>query len=419
MNFKSYYVESTTQEDFLKKALSPELRSQIYRSGGKIYQIGGAVRDELIGKISKDLDIIVVGLEMDELENILRRFGRTDAVGKSFGILKFKPHGFDKDDEPVDVSVPRVDSKSTGSGHKDFEVQLGKGITLSQDQLRRDFFMNALAKDIETGQIHDVEEQGMDDIKKKQVRMISPRSFQEDPLRMIRAIQQASRFEFTIEPKTMEEIQKNAHLIKTVSPDRFMEEFKKLFVKSRRPSIGVRLLNETGIMKEMFPTLKHSKEDYEAMDRLNKEEFPAFMTMFLHPIGTPSEVLDAVQQLRSSNELGHIIGHATAFLGQHGASPSDLDLVKFNMTVKPEVLHTIDVINKSYGKRANLVDRLDKMRRDKIPTNLKELSVRGDTLLSLGLKGQQIGKALDMMLTYAVIHKTNDPEKLTGLLNLR
>ena len=99
----------------------------------------------------------------------------------------------------ADISIPRVDSKSTGKGHKDFEVKLGKGITLQQDQLRRDFYINALAKDIDTGEVIDVERKGMTDIKNKEIRMISPVAFEEDPLRMLRAIQFAARFDFKIE----------------------------------------------------------------------------------------------------------------------------------------------------------------------------------------------------------------------------
>ena len=136
-------------ESMLEKLLTMKVRKSIKNAGGKIYQIGGVVRDELLGKVSKDLDLIVVGVELSDLEEILKPHGKVNMVGKSFGILKFVPTG-STEEEDVDISVPRVDSKSTGAGHKDFEVQLGKGITLQQDQLRRDFWINQLAKDVDT-----------------------------------------------------------------------------------------------------------------------------------------------------------------------------------------------------------------------------------------------------------------------------
>ena len=232
--FNSYLIESA-----LNLALSPDVRSPIIDAGGKIYQVGGAVRDEMLGKVSKDLDLLVVGVELNKLAKILKPFGKVNLVGKAFGIIKFKP---ERSEEDIDISVPRIDSKSTGKGHRDFEVKLGKGITLQQDQLRRDFWMNAMAKDIETGKIHDIGRKGQTDIENEQIRVIDPKAFKEDPLRMLRAIQFAARFDFKIEPETMKLIKKNVRDINSVSADRFQEEFKKMFEKAEKPTIGIDLL---------------------------------------------------------------------------------------------------------------------------------------------------------------------------------
>ena len=263
------------REDALELALPTDVRSAIIDKGGKIYQVGGAVRDEMLGKVSKDLDLLVVGLELKDLATLLTRFGKTNLVGKAFGIIKFVPDGAT---EEIDISVPRIDSKSTGKGHKDFEVKLGKGITLQQDQLRRDFWMNAMARDVETGEIHDIDKKGQTDIENKQIRVIGIRAFREDPLRMLRAVQFAARFEFTIEPKTMDQIKSSVNLIKTVSPERFQEEFKKMFEKGT-PSVGVALLKETGILKKLFPKARDAfPMEY---DRLDKKGFPAFLAVLL------------------------------------------------------------------------------------------------------------------------------------------
>ena len=105
--------------------LTKELRQDVKSMGGKIYQIGGAVRDEFLGKVSKDLDLIITGIDLDELQELLTKHGKVNLVGKSFGVLKFNPTG--EEGEPVDIVVPRIEV-STGEGHKDFEVKLGKDI---------------------------------------------------------------------------------------------------------------------------------------------------------------------------------------------------------------------------------------------------------------------------------------------------
>ena len=233
-SFTQYIGSNFLFESRLDAALPRKVRSVITSGGGKIYQVGGAVRDEILGKVSKDLDLLVTGVDLSELEKRLKPYGKVNLVGKSFGILKFTPEG---SDEEIDISVPRIDSKSTGRGHKEFEVKLGKGITLQQDQLRRDFWMNAISKDVETGEIHDVKGKGQLNIANKEVEMISPRAFQEDPLRMLRAVQFAARFDFKIEDKTLKEIQKNAKSIKTIAAERFQEEFRKMFTKAEKPSI--------------------------------------------------------------------------------------------------------------------------------------------------------------------------------------
>ena len=115
------FIQSLNEEA-LDKALSPDVRDAIVRAGGKIYQIGGVVRDEMLGKVSKDLDLLVVGVELNVLAKSISKFGKVNLVGKSFGVLKFTPEGTT---EEIDISIPRVDEKSTGKGHKDFEIKLG------------------------------------------------------------------------------------------------------------------------------------------------------------------------------------------------------------------------------------------------------------------------------------------------------
>lgn len=407
--FRSFLREKASEVD---KALNPSLRKTIKQKGGKIYQIGGAVRDELVGKISKDLDLLVTGIDMDELQRILSVFGRVDAVGKSFGILKFTPTGAPKDEEPLDISVPRVDVGSTGEGHKDFEVNLGKNISLEQDQLRRDFWMNAIAKDIDTGELHDVDGKGQYDIKNKQIRVINVQAFSDDPLRMLRAIQFAARFEFKIESDTLKKIQQNARKITTVTASRFEEEFKKLFMKAEKPSIGVNLLYTSGIMKVFLPQAKTNLAINSIIDKLDKKAFPVFMTLLLNSYGkTAGQV--AFNKFRVSSDTKDSMNAVAEYL--MNTNINNFELVEFAMRKKPADLQQIDFYCVASGKK-KITDKLTQLKRAGAPLNLKELSVNGSDLLSIGLKGPALGAALTKLLRYAVENKINDKQKLLDFI---
>ena len=160
--------------------------------------------------------------------------------------------------------------------------------------------MNAIAKDIDTGKLWDMDGKGLTDIQKKQVRMISPTAFEEDPLRMLRAVQFASRFGFTIERETLKEIQKNASTIKTVSPDRFQEEFRKMYDKSDKPSIGVNLLYTTYLMKHIFPKTVGVAD---MIDNVPKGNFPTFLAIMIgHAYGNQTKtILQKVMRLSNKD----------------------------------------------------------------------------------------------------------------------
>ena len=386
--------------DILKVSLdilTDELRRDIKSKGGKIYQIGGAVRDEFLGKVSKDLDLIIAGIDIDDLQKILNQHGKVNLVGKSFGVLKFNPFG--QEGEPVDIVVPRIEV-STGEGHKDFEVRLGKDITLEEEQLRRDFWMNAIAKDIETGEIIDIGGKGQLDIKNKQISVINPKAFEDDPLRMLRAVQFASRFNFKIEDETMKEIKKNAAKIKTVSNDRYQEEFRKMFEKSSKPTVGVKLLIETGLMNHIFSKGKVNP----LMDKLSKDTFPTFLALF----GEGSSGSEIQNVMKLSNKDANIV---QAVMDFQKINLDDLNVVKFLSKVKDkkDVIRNIDALQKA-KRQTTLSEQLKSMKGK--PTSLKELAVTGKDLLDEGISGRKIGEILNYLLELAVKTGKNDKEFL-------
>jgi putative nucleotidyltransferase with HDIG domain len=220
---------------------------------GSLYAVGGRVRDEVRAEIegveppSSDSDYVVVGVPLSELIERLRPLGRVDVVGASFSVLKVTIDG-----RTVDVATPRRE-RSVGSGHRDFLVESGPDVTLEEDLGRRDFRMNMLARAIPSGEIVDPY-RGRDDVAAKRIDIVTPASFTEDPLRMLRAAQFAARLNFSVTPTLRAAMRQAAPLVATVSPERVHDELAKLFT-AKRPSVGLLLLEETGVLAHLWPEL--------------------------------------------------------------------------------------------------------------------------------------------------------------------
>jgi len=216
--------------------------------GGTLYAVGGRVRDELRGVPVKDLDYVVTGVALQELSRRLEAIGRVDLVGASFAVLKLTTGG-----QTVDIALPRRE-RSTGTHHRDFDLQSGPEVPLEEDLLRRDFRMNAIARALPSGALVDPYG-GAADIAARRIDILLPQAFEEDPLRMLRAAQFAARFGFTLTPATLEAMRRSAALVATVSPERIADELTKLLVQAERPSTGLELLRETGVLATILPEL--------------------------------------------------------------------------------------------------------------------------------------------------------------------
>ena len=211
-------------------------------AGGKPYMVGGCVRDALLRAPVVDIDIEVYGLGSRQIEAALRKDFGIITVGVAFGVTKLK-------DFPVDVSVPRRENR-TGVKHADFDVQADPTMTPKDAAERRDFTLNAILWDPISGEIVDPW-QGQKDLDDRVLRHVSPK-FSEDPLRVLRAMQFAARFEFTVAPETIA-------LCRTLSqsdlpPERLMEEWSKLILRGVKPSAGLNFLRDCGWSK-FYPEL--------------------------------------------------------------------------------------------------------------------------------------------------------------------
>jgi tRNA nucleotidyltransferase (CCA-adding enzyme) len=224
---------------------------------GRIYEVGGGVRDKHISTVLPDVDkdYLVTGIPLEELCRILSKFGKVDLVGKSFGIIKFSPKKKKGEvAQTYDIALPRKEY-STGVGHKDFKVDFDENLKVEDDLHRRDFTINAMALELPSEKLIDPLN-GRKDIKSGLIRFTSSQSFKDDPLRILRAIQFAARFEFEIEEKTYDSLCENVNLISTVSTERIQEEINKLLLKAKRPSTGFRLMQKAGMLKIILPELE-------------------------------------------------------------------------------------------------------------------------------------------------------------------
>ena len=230
------------------KRISKELDKQ----KAKAVVVGGSVRDHFLNLPTKDYDIEVYGLEsLDELASILEQYGSVNLVGKSFGVLKFSYEG-----EEYDFSFPRTESK-VASGHRGFDVTVDGHLSFAEAARRRDFTMNAIGYDIEAKEFIDPFG-GLNDIEAKRVRHIDDKTFVEDPLRVYRAVQFVARFGFELAKESFELCKKMVAdgMLEELPKERVYEEWKKLLLKSKKPSHGFELMRKLGILERYFPELQ-------------------------------------------------------------------------------------------------------------------------------------------------------------------
>jgi len=233
----------------------------------KAYVVGGFVRDAIIGRHSKDIDIVAVGSGIElarEVANMLEI--KKVAVYKNFGTAQIKVK--DKDIEFVGA---RKESYQRNSRKPIIENG-----TLADDQSRRDFTINALAASLSKKDFGNVIDSfnGLDDLQNRIIRTpLEPViTFSDDPLRMVRAIRFASQLGFDIENETFKAISVNAERLKIVSIERIIDEFNKIIL-SPKPSVGIEMLNETGLLEIFFPQLIKLKGVENVEGKMHKDNF--------------------------------------------------------------------------------------------------------------------------------------------------
>lgn len=259
--------------------------------GAKPIVVGGCVRDTLLGIPCKDFDIEIFLVDSLELiEKTLSKYGSVKLVGKSFGVLILSVDGYD-----FDFALARTEKK-VGNSHQDFEVITNANLSFEEASIRRDFTINAIGYDYFEDKLLDPHN-GINDLKNKTLKHIKDETFVEDSLRVYRAIQFSARFGFSLDNRTLELCKKivNSDELKYLANERVYEEFKKLFLKSEKPSIGFELMKDLGILK-YFPELEA------LIDCEQDEEYHPEGDVWIHTLMTIDELSRIVSEQKIEDE---------------------------------------------------------------------------------------------------------------------
>lgn len=418
------------------------------KNGFKAYLVGGAVRDMFMNKEASDWDVATDATP----EQLISAFKKVIPTGIAHGTVTVHFMG-----EEIEVTTFRIEQGYSDGRHPD---KVSYASDIEEDLSRRDFTMNAIAVSLKDGSIVDPFN-GKADIKNKVIRSVGNplERFNEDGLRPIRAIRFASQLGFEIETNTLQAISNEKVLQKTstISIERFRDELVKL-LKSPKPSVGLKLLESTNIMKLFLPELLEGRNciqndvrGYHVFDVLDHNFYSCDgapvhkvnvrLAALLHDIGKPASKVVRVTdegeiytffnhekyseniarklltKLRfSNNEINNVCHLIENHMFHYEESWSDAAVRRFIVRVKPENIEDlIDLrLADMYGKYnmpiqikesnacdllIQLQDRIKKIQEENSAFTLKSLAVSGKDLMEIGIpSGRLIGKILDSLL---------------------
>ena len=344
------------------------LASKVKEKGGRAFYVGGYVRDLLLNIPNKDIDIEVHGIAEKDLVAILNEIGEVDYYGRSFGIYALRH-------EDIEVALPRSE-KVLGTGHRDFEISVDPDMGYKNAALRRDFTINALMMDLLSHEIMDYFN-GTDYLNKGIIRHVNDVSFVEDPLRVYRAAQFASRFGFKIDERTVELCKGIDTFV--LSRERIEEELKKALLKAERAEIFFECLKEMNQKDVWFKGVNNLSclMKYES-NRINADNKYYFMVLLL-ALDNGLDFIEAFSNNRELKayvkryyELYELINNRTLFTERYLKDSFDDFVYILSADEKVKVNSYLENI-------------------DKIKLNL----VSGDELLRRNIKpGENFGRAL-------------------------
>lgn len=257
---------------YMKKCLNDPIFNIISQVGElertPVFVIGGFVRDAILERSSKDIDIVALGSGIEIAKKVAKKIGPkvNVSVFKNFGTAMLK-HG----DYEIEFVGARKESYRQNS-----RKPIVENGTLEDDQNRRDFTINALAISLNKETFGELIDpfNGVEDLQNKIIRTpLDPdTTFSDDPLRMFRAVRFSSQLNFIIEEKTFESIHKNKDRVEILSKERIVDELNKILL-SEKPSLGLKILEKTGLMAEFFPEFQNLKGIESKGGKAHKDNF--------------------------------------------------------------------------------------------------------------------------------------------------
>ncbi|HRU71370.1 MAG TPA: HD domain-containing protein [Kiritimatiellia bacterium] len=345
----------------------------VHREGGLALLVGGCVRDSIIGLPAKDIDVEVYGVPADVLKARLAARFRIDLVGEAFGVIKL--HHL-----PIDVSLPRRESKA-GLGHKGFDVLSDPNMTVEEAASRRDFTINAMAYDPRSDRLFDYFN-GVDDLRHRVLRHTSQK-FAEDPLRVLRGMQFAARFQLSAAPATLKLCASMDS--EGLARERIFEEWKKLVLKGVKPSLGLSFLRESQWLR-FYPELAalvHCQQDPEwhpegdvwdhtllGMDAfaeertgIDREDLVVGLAVLCHDFGKPLTTVHDEDHIRSKGHSEAGEAPTRAFLS---GMTDESDLVEAVVPLvrehlRPKELFDAQASSSAIRRLACRVKRIDRL----------------------------------------------------------
>jgi putative nucleotidyltransferase with HDIG domain len=240
-----------------------EIEDFVRSLGLDAYLVGGAVRDELLGLDSKDADFLVPGVDTEGLRAALAPHGRVEDLVVADRLVGVRLHPNEGRIRQltragIEFAPPR-EEVSTGPGRHDFEIVADPSLSVDDDMRRRDFTVNAMARRLETGELVDPLG-GRKDLEAHRLRTVSPQSFREDPLRLVRALRFVSQLGFEPDEELLAQMREEAPAVRLVSGERIggglaadgMGELSKLLLGSH-PAWALQLARDTGVLVELLP----------------------------------------------------------------------------------------------------------------------------------------------------------------------
>lgn len=368
-----------------------EVIARLSSAGIHPFIVGGSVRDQFLGKPSKDIDMELYGEEHGEslsFASIVKLFPRkegwrVDEAGASFSVLKVR-----KGEEDFDLSLPRTEH-STGEGHTAYELHHDSRMSFEEAASRRDFTFNAMGWDPSTGKLVDPHG-GAEDLRKGLIRHVGP-AFEDDPLRPLRAVNFASRFpRMTMAEETKVLCQKLASSYRALPRERVEEEFTKVFTKGDHCDQGLGVLHDIGWSKVMPPFQKASREELVAWGaRLNKSPKSLRRGVLAHSMTSeghpdPTELLEGSSAGRAQVKLFRALAEAS----ERGDQASVTGAHRLLRTRFPEVPHR-DLVKALEAAGA------DPHRVKSLPETPAPPVVTGEKLLERGFKpGPEMGRLI-------------------------